>query len=736
MAEGAATGLPAFDAGIRFALTASLTGASGVARRLAVTVAAAGAFTAAVAGERFALQAASAGAVAAMVPGWWHGRLGAAARSAGAGIAVNVMLRLDWQAFHGDSSLAAAGIFAVLAWGWVATQTRPRRRRAGFVAVIAAGAVAIAALLAGGSALSVRSELTRAVDDVQAGVDSLRSVDQDEAVTRFERAARRFERAERRLTAWWTRPGQLVPVVSHNARAVEDLVEIGERLARTAAATARASDPDTVQLRNGTVDLAAVRGLHEPLAEAVDTLEAAESAARAVESPWLLPQVRREADDLRSRVAGALPDARNALAAARVAPALLGGEGPRRYLVVFQNPAEARASGGIIGNYAELTVSDGSIEMTDFGRNGDLNSATDPESRRLVGPDDYVERYGRFDVQKFWQDVTFSPHFPHVAQVAEGLYPQSGGHRVDGVISVDPVALAALLELTGPVPVPQLDQPLTSENAADLLLHDQYVVFADEQTERVDFLEHAARATFERLTGGSLPGPSRLAEVLGPMVRQGRLKLHSIHDDEQAFFEQVGLADAMAPVRSDFLGVVVQNAGQSKIDTFLERRLRYRAVVDPRTGETTATLHVELRNNAPAEGLPTYVIGGNVAEPGVNRTYLSVYTPLGLEDATWNGEDLLMESAHELDRNVFSQFLQVPPGATRTLELHLRGEIALPIADNERHYRLTLAHQPLVEPASVAVKVSESEGSTLVDEELTLEEDTTLAAPTNLRNGS
>lgn len=725
-ADGSPTEIEGFDAFLRVVMVGAVAAVAGVARRIAVTVAAVGAFVATLGGDAFAVQTAGAVAVLAMVPGWRHGRWAAVARAGSAGLALNVLLRLDWSAFQGSTALVALGVVALLVWGWVATLPTKQRHRVWLGGAVLGGVVAVAALLAGGSAMSVRGELARAVDDVQAGVDALRNVDQQQAVERFDRAAERFDRAERRLTAWWTRPGLAVPVVSQNARAVEDLVAVGEDLARTAAATAQAADPNDATLSGGAVDVEAIRALEAPLADALAALDTADSSVRTVESPWLLPQVEREVAKLRDRVAEALPDTRNALAAARVAPGLLGGDGPRTYFVAFTTPAETRGNGGFIGNYGELRLDDGNLELSRFGRIAELNPRGE-ESRRLTGPDDYVNRYGRFDVENFFQDVTFSPDFPSVGRVIEQLYPQATGQRLDGAISVDPVGLAALLELTGPVDIPQLDEPLTAENAAEILLRDQYLVFADDNPERIDFLETAAEAVFSRLTSGSLPGPGRIVDVLGPAVREGRLKLHSIHDEEQAFFESVGLADSWPAFSGDFVGVVSQNGSRSKIDVFLSRAVRYDAVVAPATGEVRAELEVEFRNDAPASGLPQYVIGGGVTDPGVNRMYVSIYTPLGFDRATFAGEEVLMESERELGRSVYSRYLEVPPGETRTLRVSLTGRIdALAGAPT---YRLVLGRQPVIEPDEFSVSVRTTDGADVLNETLSLTEDTTLMGP-------
>ena len=98
----------------------------------------------------------------------------------------------------------------------------------------------------------------------------------------------------------------------------------------------------------------------------------------------------------------------------------------------------------------------------------------------------------------------------------------------------------------------------------------------------------------------------------------------------------------------DGVAVVVNNAAANKIDVYLERDLRYRATVDPTTGQTTGTLEVTLTNTAPAEGLPQVVLGNAVGQPpGTNQALVSVYTALPVLSASLDGSPLPIEPGRE-----------------------------------------------------------------------------------------
>jgi hypothetical protein len=622
-------------------------------------------------------------------------------------------LRLDWPSVTGVSALLGLTAFVVVAVPALAHVHRRTRRLIVVGALAVVGVVLVLGVVWGATALTVRNDLSMAVDQANAGLDAARSGDTDLAAERLDAARSLFARAQDRLDAWWAQPIHAVPVAAQNARALRVMTRAGRELSETGADTARSADPDDVRPKNGTVPLDEVRALDAPLSTAADALERARTDLGDIDSPWLVSILSRKLDTLDAKVARAARDAETARIAVEVVPKLLGGEGDRRYFVAFQTPAEQRSNGGLIGNFAEITYQNGDISLTRNARDSDWNTGNRGVPRTLVAPADYKRRYGNSHPENTIQNVTLSPDFPSVAQVIEGVYPQTGGQPVDGVISMDPIALAQFLRLTGSVRVPGYNVQLTADNAADILLQQQYVMFQDSEV-RAEFLKAVVRAVFDRLENVELPGPKEIGDILGPMAREGRLQLHSAHPDEQAFFRRIGAARAFPDPAGDFLAVVTQNGTGNKIDVFQHRSVRYDARVDPSTGALEATATIAVRNDAPASGLPDYIIGSYPDNPlprGTSRLLLWVYSPEALESATLDGAPVELIAQRELGHNVYMAQFDVPPGGTRTLTLELRGGVNLQRSDGE--YRLKVWRQATVNPDRTRVAVSAAPGWTV-----------------------
>ncbi len=623
-----------------------------------------------------------------------------------AALSMQVLFRQDPIGFHGASSLiGVAAPLPVLISAHNLCRSRIRRRThrilgaTSSILLLATAAFGVAMILA-------RHDLEVGATRARSALQAARSGDARTAQRKLSEAANAFRRSASLTGSWWAAPARVVPLVGQQARAVALVTEEGRKVVRSAQNTAAVGDYHRLKYRTGRFDVARLRELQGPLANSAATLVQADHQLADLDRSWLMGPLRSRLDEFAKAITRATPEAALASSVVDAAPGLLGADGTRHYFIAFITPAELRGAGGFIGNYGELTARNGRVRLTRSGPISDLLLAAPPGKRRLTGPADYLRRYGEFSPADYFQDVTFSPHFPFDANVIEQLYPQSGGRRVDGVLSVDPFALAALLRFTGPIVVPGLDTPLTSANAADTLLRQQYVRFGDRKN-RKDLLVEASRITFDKLTKGSLPAPRELARVLGPMVSQRRIMLHAIRPSEQRLFTRLRADGALPTVDGgDVLSVVTSNRGNDKIDTFLHRDLSYSATIDPSTSRVSAALTVKLRNDAPQSGLPSVIIGNPYKSPsGTNLMTLSLYSPLGLDLATLDGRPIGMQPDEEAGLGVYSLDLAIPPRTTRVFRFQLAGGL-----DLETGYRLVVAPQPVTNPDWITVDVRTRSG--------------------------
>ena len=421
-----------------------------------------------------------------------------------------------------------------------------------------------------------------------------------------------------------------------------------------------------------------------PLVHAAPKVDAAAAAVRSaedlladVDTSSLVPQIAepvRSAHDDVARLRGVLD---TGAAAVRMAPALLGADGPRTYLVLVQNNAESRASGGIPGALVELTLDHGAMTLGKQGSASALGSflpriPVDPVQQRI-----YSTRLGRY-----MQDVNLTPDFPTAAATAAAMWEREGGKKVDGVVSVDPVGLARLLGALGPVQLEGsefapfraagLPATLTSENATRTLLSDVYRI---EKPELQDvYFAAVAREIFASFS--SVDGdPVALARALTAVVEDGRLFFFSAHAEEQstvARWDVGGAIDRSGTEEARF-GAYFNDGTGAKMDYYVRRTVQLVRQCTP--DGPRAVMRVTLENAAPADAatkLPGYVTGKGAfgVPPGSVQTNVVAYGPRGaaLEGVRLNGEPYTLHPDVHAGRPLTTAVTRLAPGEKAVLE--------------------------------------------------------------------
>jgi hypothetical protein len=604
----------------------------------------------------------------------------------------NAALHLGWPDRFGATAAIVATAVVVLT---AAARSQLPRRVAWFVV---GSALLLGAVGATGVAVTLmqqRGTLLAAVDAGEAGLREARSGDAIAARASFVSARAGLGDAHRALGRWWVQPARAVPVLAQNLRALDGVLAAVADLADRGRSAAAAGDPDHLQTADGAVDLTAVTALQAPLRELERSLLQLDGRLRRTTTGWSAPPLQDRIADLRRRTGAAVGDVVRARRAADAAPWLLGGDRERRYFLAVMTNAELRGGGGLVGNWGIVSARAGHLALTHFDRIAALHG--DPPYRLDVDPQWNARYVDGWHVDQLPQNILSSPDLPSDAEAIRQLARQAGQGEIDGVIVIDPFALAALLRLTGPVDA-GWGTPLTAENAAEILLHQQYL--AADAPGRTELLARTTRAIFDTLTGARLPRPEALADALGPEVAGGHLQLSVFDQERQAYLRSIGLVHELAPPRGDSLAVLAANASGTKLDWFLRSSLVYDVRTDS-SGHTAAELRITYENDAPADLPGTYFGGLDPGFPkGLNRAFVSVYTPLDALAATIDGQPLSLGGATERGHHIYDAYVLLPRGKAVTIVLQLDGR--LPAAGT---YALDLHHQPTARPTTATVVV-------------------------------
>lgn len=470
-----------------------------------------------------------------------------------------------------------------------------------YAAVVAHEAIAVKRAAAAGELAAARAR-----EEVGEGRLS-------EAAASLARARSFFERAQRRsaMLRVLLAPAPAADALVAQARGAQTLSAVA---AGAAGATAVVVDKASVVAaqRPGPGMLAALRELRRAMTGALATLDGDEARLQVMRAGGLAGPLRDAARRARLR----LRDARAELASG--APALdalivfAGGDGPRRYLVLSQNPDEPRPTGGFIGTYGVFTARSGRVQLRRYApierwyrgrRRALVAPARAPHALRLLP---------RKPAPQTLANVNASPDWPRAARLAARLWRAGGEAPVDGVISLTPDLVARVQRVLGPVRVPGYRRAVTGANVVGLLDRLTHRTRHSGARSRKHFVSQLARAIARRLSSGRL-AVAALARAVTRGLNEGEGVAWSRDPAVQRALVARGWDGTLPAVRGDFL-YDSEFSAAAKNGRDLRRRFDHRVVLHA-DGSARVTTTITVRN-ASRLGYPY-------------RSYIVLYGPRG-----------------------------------------------------------------------------------------------------------
>ncbi|MEW2013651.1 MULTISPECIES: DUF4012 domain-containing protein [Microbacterium] len=366
-----------------------------------------------------------------------------------------------------------------------------------------------------------------------------------------------------------------------------------------------------------------------------------------------------------------------------IMPGLLGADEAKNYLLVFQNNAETLPLGGSAASETMIRADAGDLEITGQGSSGIFD-----RDKRDIGieiSEPLRELYGKTYGTRVNMSTT-RPDWPAAAQMVAAFWNRTiDDTRVDGAVSIDPLALARILKATGPitVPGPDGDFELNEGNANDVLLSKVYQwwdAYTPEGALASDkFFGTVASTVFNSIASGDF-NLKDMAWAVSESVETGSVMAWMADAQQQSFIESAGKISGILPsdnTDETVVGVYFRDVSASKIDYYLDAAVD--ATMSCADGVTTlttkATAHLAI-TQADAENLPRYV---QSFRNGANffSKHFFVYAPPGMElvDTKTEGEfaEPFRQGNTDLGRAVVPFQSRVAPGETVTVEATFTG---------------------------------------------------------------
>ncbi|HCC23353.1 TPA: hypothetical protein DF272_04245 [Candidatus Falkowbacteria bacterium] len=365
---------------------------------------------------------------------------------------------------------------------------------------------------------------------------------------------------------------------------------------------------------------------------------------------------------------------------------ILGQDYKRRYLFVFQNNSEIRASGGFLGSLALVDIHHGAITNIEIPGGGSydfqgslLKSVESPTPLHLINP--------KWELQ----DSNWFFDFPTSAKKIQWFFENAGGPSVDGVIAINATVLSDLLTTTNPIYLPEYGKTITAENVIIETQKSVEIEYDKKENKPKQFIADLAPKLLEQLFDGRQTNLVGLVKVLKTGLQTKDIQVYFNNNLHQEQFASQGWTGEMKDTSQDYLAVINTNIAGGKTDLYINQTIDHESTIHD-DGTITDTLTITRTHTGDLSDIFSGVR---------NVNYLRLYVPEGsvllsadgftppdsglfkLPEDHYTADSLLTarETAKKIDpvsntvvyeentKTVFANWTQTDPGQTSTIKI-------------------------------------------------------------------
>lgn len=346
---------------------------------------------------------------------------------------------------------------------------------------------------------------------------------------------------------------------------------------------------------------------------------------------------------------------------------VLGGEGKKTYVVLLQNNLEIRPTGGFLQSLALVTFDKGLLIDTQVLSTYDIDT-------KLPGAVEAPLEIQKYLGEKNWyiRDGNWDPDFPLTAQRISWFIKESLKKQVDGVIALNYSSFQDLLEVLGPMELPEYEETLTKDNLLERVEFHSDSEFARTDSQEKDYSQLVFTHLLQHMKTSSVESLGKVPEALSLSLTHKNMLLHFLNEKDQSTVQKMGwsgeVVSPSCPQRFPQTNCIVDsfyqvetNVGLNRVNEYIHRKMNERVDFSGDVIKHIRTFTLE--NTAQSEGWPL----------GTYKTYIRFISEKNTnpKELTLNGKKLEAGKALiylEKNKKIVGFPLEVPKGTSVTVQ--------------------------------------------------------------------
>lgn len=369
-------------------------------------------------------------------------------------------------------------------------------------------------------------------------------------------------------------------------------------------------------------------------------------------------------------------------------PDLLGNPNAKTYMILFQNDAELRPTGGFMTAYAFLKVTKGKIDLLSSYDIYDL----DARFNKKVPAPEAIKKYLNESYLNL-RNSNMSPDFKVSMDLFSKYYNDIPNMtRPDGIIAIDTQLPVEILKVIGPIGVGGWGNFSANTDARCNCPQVVYALeeIADRPTSTLKIGRKAVLGPLmHSMMANAMGSPKhlwpKLLNVAMDSIKQKHLLFYFFEAKTQQVAEDFNAAGRIVPYAYDYLHISDTNFGGAKTDMFITREVEQE--ITSQNGTVTKTVSIGYNN--PTKGSNCNLEAGQLCLNGIYRDYIRLLVPKGSKLLSVVGSEVKEQVSEDLDKTVFEAFFTMRPQSQSKIVF----KYELPKLDLST-YRLLIQKQP------------------------------------------
>src|SRR3989344_5968685 len=430
-----------------------------------------------------------------------------------------------------------------------------------------------------------------------------------------------------------------------------------------------------------------------PQLESVSTqLTQAQTELNKINPRHYPPSIRTKIASLQSSLASNGEVLKNIKPLLAFLPKLLGQNETQTYLLIFQNDAEIRGSGGFLTAYSILETFRGKITPV---LSQDIYELDNQFGKRLPAPEP-IKKYLPLVYNWHLRDMNLSPDFTVSMDAFLPNYKEVAQYKdFDGVIAMDTQIVVDLLKVLGPVGVADwgtYDAEIVKECNCPQVVYKM----EDYATRPTFYIKENRKGMIGPLMHSILLNVMNSPKKLWPQfIEAGLNNINAKHlmfyfpDDApmQQVIESFNAGGRIKEFAGDYFHLNDTNFAGAKSNLYITQEIEQ---VIETSGDGTVTKTVTITYTNPQKASDCNLESGGLCLNGILRDWVRLYVPDGSQIVEVLGSDVAAVANKDLGKTVIEAFIELRPESRTKLVV----KYTLPFKHQGGDYKLFIQKQP------------------------------------------